>query len=147
MSTVTTLTPEEVRAWARDWLGGDVFECPYCKSDASIQCNDKDDEGSSCVEQWSCSCGGNFSIEKCDMAVAIRAHDENDDDEQEDGVWITASELATTNREDQLANALRACVDFIENVTDEDPERTAKFFAVREQWRDAFDALPKLVAV
>lgn len=38
---------------------------------------------------------------------------------------------------DELLTALRACAHFIENVTDDDPERTTKFFAVREAWRNA----------
>lgn len=38
----------------------------------------------------------------------------------------------TTTRE-----ALDACIDFIENVGPDDPDRTSKFFAVREKWRNA----------
>ena len=38
----------------------------------------------------------------------------------------------------RLRDALRKCVDFIENVTDDDPECQEKFFACREAWRDAF---------
>ena len=38
----------------------------------------------------------------------------------------------------KLRDALRKCVDFIENVTDDDPARQEKFFACREAWRNAF---------
>jgi hypothetical protein len=40
-----------------------------------------------------------------------------------------------TNR--KLIDALRACAAFIENVSDETPDRTERFFACREQWRAA----------
>lgn len=40
----------------------------------------------------------------------------------------------------KLLGALCKCVDFIENVTDEDPARQEKFFACRETWREAFAA-------
>lgn len=33
---------------------------------------------------------------------------------------------------------LKACWDFIENVTDDDPERTDRFFALRERVRNCF---------
>ncbi len=38
----------------------------------------------------------------------------------------------------RLLDALRKCVEFIENVTDNDPARQEKFFACREAWRNAF---------
>ncbi len=37
----------------------------------------------------------------------------------------------------ELVKALKVAAQFIENVGEEDPERTAKFFAVREAWRNA----------
>ena len=40
------------------------------------------------------------------------------------------------NRESKSIEVLKACWDFIENVTDEDPERTDKFFALRERVRN-----------
>lgn len=49
---------------------------------------------------------------------------------------LTAAQLMSAARE--LNHALLMAVDFIENVTDEDPERTDKFFACREAWRAAF---------
>jgi hypothetical protein len=36
-----------------------------------------------------------------------------------------------------LAHALRMAADFIENVADETPGRTERFFACREAWRNA----------
>ncbi len=39
------------------------------------------------------------------------------------------------NRENKALAVLKASWDFIENVTDEDPERTDKFFALRERVR------------
>lgn len=40
------------------------------------------------------------------------------------------------NRESEALAVLKACWEFIENVTDEDPERTDKFFALRERVRN-----------
>jgi hypothetical protein len=40
------------------------------------------------------------------------------------------------NRESESLGVLKACWDFIENVSDEDPERTDKFFALRERVRN-----------
>lgn len=40
------------------------------------------------------------------------------------------------NRECEALAVLKACWDFIENVTVEDPERTEKFFALRERVRN-----------
>jgi len=37
----------------------------------------------------------------------------------------------------KLLDALRKCASFIENVTDDDPDREAKFFACRKAWREA----------
>lgn len=37
---------------------------------------------------------------------------------------------------DMLA-VLRLCADFIENATDDDPERASKFIMCREAWRNA----------
>ena len=37
----------------------------------------------------------------------------------------------------ELLAAVKDMADFIENVTDEDPDRQDKFFAVRESWRKA----------
>ena len=37
----------------------------------------------------------------------------------------------------RLLEALRKCAGFIENVSADDPERSEKFFACREAWRDA----------
>ena len=42
------------------------------------------------------------------------------------------------SRENESFEILKACWDFIENVTDEDPERTNKFFALRERVRNIF---------
>ena len=39
-------------------------------------------------------------------------------------------------RESEALAVLKACCDFIENVTDEDPARTDKFFALRERVRN-----------
>ena len=39
-------------------------------------------------------------------------------------------------QESEALQVLKACWDFIENVTDEDPERTDKFFALRERVRN-----------
>lgn len=39
-------------------------------------------------------------------------------------------------RESEALAVLKACWDFIENVTDEDPARTEKFFALRERVRN-----------
>lgn len=39
-------------------------------------------------------------------------------------------------RENETLAVLKACWDFIENVTDEAPERTDKFFALRERVRN-----------
>jgi len=39
-------------------------------------------------------------------------------------------------RESKSLSVLKACWDFIENVTDEDPQRTVKFFALRERVRN-----------
>ncbi|HEY6874194.1 MAG TPA: hypothetical protein VI298_15830 [Geobacteraceae bacterium] len=41
-------------------------------------------------------------------------------------------------RESEALGVLKACWDFIENVTDEHPERTDKFFALRERVRNIF---------
>ncbi len=49
---------------------------------------------------------------------------------------LTAAQLMSAARE--LNHALLMAVDFIENVTDEDPDRSEKFFACREAWREAF---------
>ncbi len=38
----------------------------------------------------------------------------------------------------ELLAALGACADFIENCTDDDPQRSEKFFATRALWRNAF---------
>lgn len=40
------------------------------------------------------------------------------------------------NRENEPLDTLRACWDFIENVTNDDPERSDKFFALRERVRN-----------
>lgn len=40
----------------------------------------------------------------------------------------------------QSLKALRMCVDFIENVTDDAPDRQERFFECREAWRAAFEA-------
>jgi len=40
------------------------------------------------------------------------------------------------SRENRSLATLKACWDFIENVTDDDPERNDKFFALREQVRN-----------
>ena len=40
------------------------------------------------------------------------------------------------HRESETLCVLKACWDFIENVTDDDPERNGKFFALREQVRN-----------
>lgn len=40
------------------------------------------------------------------------------------------------NHESEALAVLKACWDFIENVNDEDPERTDKFFALRERVRN-----------
>ena len=40
------------------------------------------------------------------------------------------------SRENEPLDTLKACWDFIENVTDDDPERNDKFFALRERVRD-----------
>jgi hypothetical protein len=37
-----------------------------------------------------------------------------------------------------LRAALTLCVEFIENVSDDDPDREDKFFAVRAAWREAY---------
>jgi hypothetical protein len=50
--------------------------------------------------------------------------------------WLTRFKLsAKTTPEKQLISDLW---DFIENVTDEDPERNSKFFALRARVRDIF---------
>ena len=49
---------------------------------------------------------------------------------------LKVAQLMSAARE--LNHALLMAVDFIENVTDEDPHRTDKFFACREAWRAAF---------
>ena len=41
-------------------------------------------------------------------------------------------------RENESFTVLKACLDFIENVTGEDPERSDKFFALRERVRNVF---------
>lgn len=38
----------------------------------------------------------------------------------------------------ELLEALRLCVHFIEDVTEDDPNRTQRFFEAREAWRKAF---------
>ena len=42
------------------------------------------------------------------------------------------------NLENEPLETLKACWDFIESVTDEDPERNDKFFALRERVRNLF---------
>jgi len=42
------------------------------------------------------------------------------------------------NLESEPLETLKACWDFIENVTEEDPERNDKFFALRERVRNLF---------
>ena len=64
----------------------------------------------------------------------------DDDPDSETVVRYPADEanarlLASAPR---LLDALRKCIDFIENVTDDDPARQEKFFACREAWRNAF---------
>jgi hypothetical protein len=52
---------------------------------------------------------------------------------------LSESEDADEESTEQvLVDALNKAVDFIENCTDDDPERTTKFFAAREAWREAF---------
>ncbi len=55
------------------------------------------------------------------------------------------------NREDITIETLKACWGFIENVTDDDPERSEKFFALRERVRnclwDRTEDEPPTVAV
>lgn len=46
--------------------------------------------------------------------------------------------MSTKNVVEILTTALRLAADFIENVSEDDPKRTEKFFAVREAWRTAF---------
>ena len=41
-------------------------------------------------------------------------------------------------RDDRAIEVLRAAWSFIEDVTDDDPERTSKFFALRAQVRSVF---------
>ena len=42
------------------------------------------------------------------------------------------------NLESEPLETLKACWDFIENVSDEDPERSYKFLALRERVRNLF---------
>lgn len=52
---------------------------------------------------------------------------------------IEAGHLMAGARE--LHHALVMAVDFIENCTDDDPDRSDRFFACREAWRKAFLAI------
>ena len=45
--------------------------------------------------------------------------------------------------ESKVIEVLKTCWDFIENVTDDDPERTGKFFALRERVRNIFAKHPQ----
>lgn len=54
------------------------------------------------------------------------------------------------NRESESHRVLKACWDFIENVTNEDLERSDKFFALRERVRNVFSEQrhePPIVAI
>lgn len=45
-----------------------------------------------------------------------------------------------------LADALRAAANFIENVSDDTPDRTDQFFKTREAWRNALTQYDEAVA-
>ncbi len=55
-----------------------------------------------------------------------------------DGVYVSNNDLALMLAAPDLYAALNACAGFLENVTDDDPNRNDKFFRCRELWRNAF---------
>jgi hypothetical protein len=82
-----------------------------------------------------------FMGEVCTVAAEIGAPIPDDADWGSDETAAAAAAVCAALRAaglvPELLAALRTCAAFIENVSDDTPERTARFFACRESWRAA----------